>query len=224
VKTLIVGPHADDELLGCGGFMLRRKAQGAQLGWILMTSITVGDGWSVSQAERQSNAVDKVRDRLGIIPDNFFGLGFPAAKLDQLPMSSLVQAISKIIELFKPEELLLPHPGDVHSDHRVTFETALACAKWFRYPSINRVLTYQTLSETDFGMDPRYQPFQPNVYEDISDHIDAKLDLLNIYEYEMGAFPFPRSQEGILALAKVRGMESGFMAAEGFCLLRERRQ
>lgn len=224
MKTLIVGPHADDELLGCGGLLLSRKAQGMDLGWLLMTSISERDGWTTSQVNQRSKAINIVCDYLNIAPNNFFDLQFPATKLDGIPMSSVVQEISKVIEKFKPQELLLPHPGDVHSDHRITFEAAIACAKWFRYPSINRVLTYQTLSETDFGVDPRYLPFQPNVYEDISKYIDEKLVLLDAYAYEMGAFPFPRSKEGVLALAKVRGMESGFKAAEGFCLLRERRQ
>jgi LmbE family N-acetylglucosaminyl deacetylase len=79
-------------------------------------------------------------------------------------MSILVGKISEIFPDFQPDEVLLPYPGDVHSDHRVTFEAASACTKWFRYPSVKRVLAYETPSETDFGIDPRDSGFKPNVF------------------------------------------------------------
>lgn len=45
-KTLVIAPHADDELLGCGGLMLRRVAEGASVGWALLTSMRGGGEWS----------------------------------------------------------------------------------------------------------------------------------------------------------------------------------
>ena len=86
---------------------------------------------------------------------------------------------------------------------------------------MKRVLAYETISETEFCLDPN-QSFKPNYFVDISDFLERKLEVLAVYQSELGPFPFPRSIEAIQALATLRGANSGFMAAEAFQLLRER--
>jgi len=93
-------------------------------------------------------------------------------------------------------------------------EAASACTKWFRYPSVKRVLAYETPSETDFGIDPRDSGFKPNVFVDIGGQLDRKIELMKIYASEMGEFPFPRSEKALRALAQLRGSQAGFKAAE----------
>ena len=221
MKTLVIAPHADDELLGCGGALLRWAAEGATLGWLLMTSMRHGGAWSASQITNREREIEDVCKGLGVKVDNFFSLGLPTANLDVQPMAELVASISDVFTAFKPSQVLLPYPGDIHSDHRVTFEAASACTKWFRYPSIKRVLAYETLSETDFCIDPRYGAFQPNFFVNISGYLDQKLALLSTYTSEMGAPPFPRSDETVRALSVVRGSQAGFPHAEGFFLVKE---
>jgi LmbE family N-acetylglucosaminyl deacetylase len=47
MKTvLVVAPHADDETLGCGGTLLKLKAEGCELHWLLVTEMTVDGGFS----------------------------------------------------------------------------------------------------------------------------------------------------------------------------------
>lgn len=222
MRTLVIAPHPDDELLGCGGMLLRRRAEGGTLGWLLITAISEADGWPTERVAMRAAEIERVRCGLGIAPDGLFALGFPSAQLDQVPMKGLIERISGVFKGFQPAEVLLPHPGDAHSDHRVTFEAGTACAKWFRHPYVRRVMTYETLSETDFELDPHDHGFQPNVFVDIGGYLEQKMALLDVYASEMGEFPFPRSAAGIRALAQVRGMQSGFAAAEGFRLLRER--
>ena len=151
MKTLVVAPHADDELLGCGGTLLRRVGEGDTIGWLLITSIQESRGWSREKIDLRSREIDRVRKGLHISPNHLYELNFPTAELDKLPMSELVQKISNVFASFEPNEVLLPYPGDIHSDHRVVFEAASSCTKWFRYPSVKRVLTYETLSETDLA-------------------------------------------------------------------------
>jgi hypothetical protein len=153
--------------------------------------------------------------------DEVFELKFPTTQLDRVPMSDLVAGISSVFSSFAPEEVFVPHPSDVHTDHRVVFNAAASCTKWFRYPSVNRVLAYETLSETDFGLGTD-QGFRPNVFVNIEPYLDDKLRAMDIYASELGEFPFPRSHEAIRALATLRGAASGFKSAEAFELLRER--
>lgn len=220
-KTLVVAPHADDELLGCGGTLLRRVKEGSTVGWLLMTSMKVGGIWTAEQIEQREYEIRQVREGLGIKVENFFSLGFPSTQLDQIAFDEMVSRISIVFKSFEPEEILIPHGGDIHSDHRVVFNAVGACTKWFRYPSVKRILSYETLSETDCTLESN-ECFKPNFFIDISSYLEKKLELLSFYRSELGDFPFPRSETAIRALAQVRGAQSGFVAAEAYQLLRER--
>lgn len=218
-KTLVVAPHPDDEVLGVGGTLLRRKAEGAKVAWLIVTAISVESGWSEEKVKQRADEVKRVTELFGF--DEVFTLNLPTTQLDRVPMCDLVAGISNVFRSFEPEEVFVPHPSDVHTDHRMVFDAVASCTKWFRYPFIKRVLAYETLSETDFGLGT-VQGFRPNVFVDIEPFVEGKLWAMDIYASELGTFPFPRSHEAIRALAALRGAASGFMAAEAFELLRER--
>jgi len=219
MNTIVIAPHPDDEVLGVGGTLLRRKAEGAKVAWLIVTSISVESGWSAEKVTERSNEINRIKKLFGF--DEVFALNFPATELDRVPMRDVVVGIADVFRSFKPEEVFVPHSSDIHTDHHVVFDATASCTKWFRHPSIKRVLSYETLSETDFGLGASHA-FRPNVFVDIQSFLDEKLRMMNIYKSEMGAFPFPRSQEAIRALAVLRGAASGFKAAEAFELLRER--
>jgi len=220
MKTLVIAPHPDDEALGCGGTLLRRKAEGEELAWLIVTGISEETGWSVEMVQQRDAEIDKVVELVGF--DQVFNLRLPTMKLDQLSFSDLVNKFSTTFKTFQPEEVFVPHRSDIHTDHKLVFDATASCAKWFRCPSVKRILAYETLSGTEFCLDPN-QFFQPNYFVDISEFLEHKLEILAVYQSELGVFPFPRSIEAIRALAVLRGATSGFMAAEAFQLLRERR-
>ena len=219
MKIIVIAPHPDDEVLGPGGTLLRRKTEGATIAWLIVTTITADTGWSEEKIRQRADEINRVTSLFGF--DSVFELNFPTTQLDQVPMSDLVAAISNVFKTFEPEEVFVPHPADVHTDHRIVYDAAASCTKWFRHPSVKRVLAYETLSETDFGLGTS-QGFRPNVFVDIEPYLTDKLRAMDIYASELGEFPFPRSHEAILALATLRGAASGFKAAEAFELLRER--
>lgn len=215
---LVVATHPDDECIGVGGTILRRKASGATVAWLLVTSISLELGWTADQITKRANEIGRISDFFGF--DAVYELGLPPTLLDSLPIAELISKIYDVFEAFEPEEVFIPHWSDVHTDHQVVFSAASSCTKWFRSPSIKRVLAYETLSETDFGLSS--DTFRPNVYVDISPFVEAKVQAMNIYESELGQHPFPRSSEAIRALAVLRGATSGYQAAESFQLLKER--
>lgn len=219
MRTLVVAPHPDDEALGCGGTLLRRKAEGAELGWLIVTDISEQHGWPQERVLQRQVEIADVAEAIGF--GRVYNLRQPAAKLDDVPMHDLIEKISAVVKEFQPEEVLVPHYSDAHSDHRVVFHATAACTKWFRNPSIRRVLAYETISETDFGL-AADQAFRPNFYVDISNFLHRKLEVMRIYKSELGVFPFPRSIEAIQAQAALRGAASGYGAAEAYQLLRER--
>lgn len=218
MNTIVIAPHPDDEVLGVGGTMLRRKAEGARVAWLIVTEIN-SEAWSEEKTKQRSDEIKRVTKLFGF--DSVFELNFPTTQLDCVPISDLVSAISSVFKSFEPEEVFVPHPSDIHTDHRLVFDAVASCTKWFRYPSVKRVLAYETLSETDFGLGVS-QAFRPNVFINIEHYLDHKLRAMDIYSSELGIYPFPRSHEAIRALATIRGVASGFKAAEAFELLRER--
>jgi LmbE family N-acetylglucosaminyl deacetylase len=217
-RVLVIAPHPDDETLGCGGTLLRMRSEGAQLGWLIVTGISESTGWPAERVRQRDAEIEQVARLIGF--SEVFNLRLPTTRLDTLPMGELVAQFSAVFKSFAPQQVFLPHWSDVHTDHRVVFDAGAACAKWFRYPSVRRVLAYETLSETEFALGSG--AFQPNYFVDIGNFLDGKLACMDVYRSESGPFPFPRSVEAIRALATLRGATAGFGAAEAFQLLRER--
>ncbi len=217
--VLVVAPHPDDETLGCGGAILCHIKNGDQVHWLIVTDMNIEYGHAAAAVSQRQIEIQKVSAAYRF--SKVHNLGLPPARLDTLPKGDLVQAMARVIKEISPEVVYLPFRGDVHSDHAAVFDAAASCTKWFRYPSIRRVLCYETLSETDFGLNPEGAKFTPNSFVDIAPYLDNKIKIAQMYDGEMGEFPFPRSEKALTALAQVRGVACGCHAAESFILLRE---
>lgn len=217
--VLVIAPHPDDETLGCGGTLLRHRANGDDIHWLIVTAMTEDSGFSADQIAARDKEITTVAEAYQF--SSVTQLGFATAGLDALPLNDIVSAMGKAFETVRPEILYTPFPGDVHSDHRVTFDAVSACSKWFRHDSVRRVLACEIPSETDFGIDPAKAPFRPNLFVDMSAHLEGKINIMKTYDGEMGDFPFPRSEQAIRALAQIRGGQAGCEAAEAFMVLKE---
>jgi LmbE family N-acetylglucosaminyl deacetylase len=218
--VLVVAPHPDDETLGCGGTMLRHVEQGDTVYWLIVSHISEDLGFDSEKIERREHEIERVAKRYGI--KHPINLKFPTTRLDVQPMNELVDAIGNVFQEVEPEVIYVPYRNDIHTDHAVVFDAVASCTKWFRYPSVRRILAYETLSETEFALNPDDSGFQPNVFIDITRYVEEKVEVMQIYESEIGVHPFPRSESSIRAQATLRGSTSGFEAAESFMLLRER--
>jgi LmbE family N-acetylglucosaminyl deacetylase len=139
-----------------------------------------------------------------------------------LPVSELIEKISDVYKKVEPEIIYMPFAYDVHTDHQITARAIQSTLKWFRYPHVKKVLMYETPSETEFNFLGE-RAFRPNVFMDISDYLEIKINAMKIFSSEMGEFPFPRSGKNIRSLARFRGCQSGFFAAEAFELVYERK-
>ncbi|MCM0147574.1 PIG-L family deacetylase [Photobacterium galatheae] len=218
-KVLFIAPHADDETLGCGGTILKLHHLGYELHWLIVTGMTNEAGFNDERIATRKKEIDKVTKEYNF--SSVHQLNLPPAKLDTLPKGEIVGRISATISEIKPEQVFTVYRNDVHSDHEVVFDATISATKSFRYPFIKKIFVYETISETDFGLKPEDGGFRPNVYFDISDFIHKKNEILEIYESEIGDFPFPRSKEAIQALAMLRGVQCNSKAAEAFMLVKE---
>ncbi|GIQ62818.1 GlcNAc-PI de-N-acetylase [Paenibacillus cisolokensis] len=218
-KVLVVAPHPDDESLGCGGTLLKHISEGDQVYWLIVTGIDTDHGFSeqrVTEREKEIEAIGRAYPFT-----HTYSLRFPTTELDTVPMNALVQSFSRVFQEVQPDIIYIPYRGDIHSDHKYVFDAATACTKWFRYPFVKRVLVYETLSETEFGLNPDANGFKPNVFMNITSFLQKKLEIMQIYKSEFAEHPFPRSSNSVEALARYRGSTAGFQAAEAFMLLKE---
>lgn len=222
-KVLCVAVHADDETLGCGGTILKHKAQGDEIHWLLLTGPTENHPSNFKQEfiDNRARMVSEVASAYGY--DSFDYLALPTQLLHTLDLRDIIKRISEVMKRIRPNIIYMMFAEDVHSDHRVAFDAVYSCTKSFRYPFIERIYMMETLSETEFAPAISGRSFLPNVYVDISVFLDRKLEIMQMYPKEIMEDPFPRSLSSIRALARIRGSRAGVMYAEAFQLLFERR-
>jgi N-acetylglucosamine malate deacetylase 1 len=219
-KILFVAPHPDDETLGCGGTILKHKANGDEIYWMIITNISEKDGWNKDTVIRRKEEINKVDKEYGF--SKTFKLDFPTTKLDEIPISNIIGEVSKVFNEVKPNTIYVNNRSDIHTDHQIVFKAVMSCTKSFRYPSIKRILMYETLSETEFSPAlPEYN-FVPNVFVDITQFFENKIEIMKVYKSEIMESPLPRSIDTIKAKCKYLGSRIGCDYAESFCLLFEK--
>jgi len=220
MKVLVIAPHPDDETLGAGGTLLKHKAAGDEILWLVVTRGHEPE-WSASALAAKEREIERVSAAYGF--SRVFRLGFQTARMDTLSQGEIISALRAAIDEARPDTLYLNHAGDVHSDHRIVFENVMSALKPF-YTARHgekRILSYEVLSSTDAAPPDTARTFAPTIFSDITKTIERKLEIMSLYETEVQPAPLPRSLETMRALARVRGATIGTEYAEGFMLIRE---
>jgi LmbE family N-acetylglucosaminyl deacetylase len=219
MKTLVIAPHPDDEVLGAGGTIHRLSGEGEEVVVAIVTK-----GWAplfpdaqVAQVRAEAEAASKI---LGVHSLRFMGL--PVTTLHALPRHELNAAFSKLISDVRPEQVFLPFPGDRHEDHRQVFDAGMVALRPNASGNpVRRIYCYETVSETHWAA-ARVEPsFEPQLWMDISPHLDAKLEAMAAYASQVRPAPDARSLEAVRGLATWRGSVVGMPAAEAFVIVRE---
>lgn len=217
-RALVLAPHPDDEILGCGGTIARIRASGGQVDVVIVTRGR-SPRFDETQADRVRTEAEAAHRLIGIDRTRFLDL--PAAELDRMASADLNHAIGSAVSELAPDTLFVPFVGDLHVDHRLVFEAALVAARprGDQYPL--RILAYETVSETNWSAPTLAPAFHPNVFIDIGDYLSVKLAAFSCFASQCRPFPDERSIEALSALAKIRGATVTRAAAEAFMLIRE---
>lgn len=218
MRVLVIAPHPDDEIIGVGGTIAKRVKAGDE---VYVCVVTKGQEPMfkksiIKQVRRECREADA---KLGVI-DTIF-LDFPAVMLETVPRHEFNGKVSEIVQEIRPDEVYIPHRGDMQIDHQMVVDAAMVAVRprGNFYPK--RVYAYETLSETGWNIPNIVNEFVPTVYEDITETIENKIDAMSIFESQLAPFPAARSLGAIEALAKHRGATVNVMAAEAFSLIRE---
>lgn len=217
-KVIVISAHPDDETLGAGGTLLKHINEGDQINWLIVTDVFEEEGFSKERVLSRKEEIEKVSTLYSF--KNVYKLGYPTMKLNDTILFELVNKISKIFQDLQPEIIYVMNRSDAHSDHRIVFDAVMSCTKSFRYPYIKKILMYECISETEFAPVLPEKTFMPNYFVDISNYFQTKIEIMKVYDSELGEHPFPRSIKNIEALARFRGASVGVEFAESFQLIK----
>ena len=217
MNVLIFAPHRDDELIGVGGTLLKRKAAGDD---VTVCVVTAQEGMErTPYTTRVHNEMLEAHKYCGV--NRYIGFPFTANQLETVQRKVLNKAFEDALKAVLPEEVYVPFWGDMQKDHQIVVDAAMVAMRAKNAFAPKRIYAYETLSETGMGTPTENNAFIPNVYVDITDYLEGKLHALSFYQSQFKEFPDMRSLEAVEALAKVRGALANVKAAEAFMLVRE---
>ena len=214
-KILIISPHADDEILGCGGFISKYSRQNYHINVLILTNANKGipeiySPEEINAIRKEANMANKLIGTKKIFFENL-----PAVNLNNYPFHKITNIIDKYIKGINPEIVLIPSANDIHDDHKLIFKAAKVSMRPNRKSNLKKILSYEVLSETEWNEEGK--SFNPNYFVHLKkSDINNKVKAFLKYKSQVKKFPHPRSKEGIINLSKVRGSQVFMKYAEAF--------
>jgi LmbE family N-acetylglucosaminyl deacetylase len=211
-KILVVAAHPDDDILGMGGTLAKYAKQGNEIKVIFMT-----DGVSSREIKPESSAkrfecAIKALKLLGV--EDVSVANFPDNQLDKIGILELTKHISTVIEIYTPNIVYTHFQKDLNVDHRLTAEATIVCSRPTPSSSIKQLCHFEVASSTNWYFGE--SNFSPNIFVDIEETLDLKIQSLKFYDSEIQDFPHVRSYRAIENHANYRGNFVGITAAEAF--------
>jgi len=216
--VLIIAPHPDDEVLGCGGLISKVKAEGGKVHVLCFTVGNIKQYGGHSNSEKRIKEMKKVMKYLKI---DSFNLALPGdnyhLKLDKVPQKDLINIIEKgevSISTIKPNIICIPFINSTNQDHvavaKASF-TACRPVKDIRKNISQIVLSYEQ-PETNWTR----KRFHPNFFVDINKNLKTKQKALTMYSSQVRSKNHPRTPGIIEKIAELRGSEIGVKYAEAY--------
>jgi LmbE family N-acetylglucosaminyl deacetylase len=152
-RLLVLAPHPDDEVIGCGGLLALHLRDGRQVRVVIAT-----DGAEAGNAAVREQESQRALSVLGTVPAEF--LHFPDRHLAE-QLDPLKNRLREILIEFKPDLIAVPSPVEIHPDHaalsRAFCELIQNDASLFAALAVARVAFYEV-----------GYPIRPNTLIDIT--------------------------------------------------------
>jgi LmbE family N-acetylglucosaminyl deacetylase len=217
--VLVIAPHMDDEVLGCGGAIGQHVANGDDVYICFVANRIYDHTFDQERSQLQEQHAEKARRVLGYKNKRFLRL--MDERLDSCLQDSIIP-IEDYTREINPDIVYSPFPFDNNQDHRAVAQAVQVVLRPCGSIQPRRWLYYEVPSSTEQAPHVGNPVFRPTVYLEIDSWIEKKIEALHQYTDECRPFPNPRSPESLKALAIKRGMEVGLKMAEAFMLVRER--
>ena len=203
---MVIAPHADDEVLGCAGYLLHQVKEGAH---VVVVLGTIGGINEHQDFDMRLDEATRVNKRMGA--EMFYLFKNKDAMLDTVPSLEITAKLDQYIEKYRPDEIFINYRSR-HQDHIKMYDCAMASMRLKEgyMPKLIALYEYPFVSD---GLDIVRGG---KIYHDITDNIDEKVALFNLYASQVKAAPSPLNESGIKSLASIRGLECGMKYAEMF--------
>ena len=221
--VLIVAAHPDDEVLGCGGTITRLAKEGKDV-----VIAILGEGITSRHPDRQSTETLKIQKlhecchkaakMLGAKDVYLYNL--PDNRFDTVPLLDIVKIVEELITRLQPSVIYTHHSGDLNIDHSLTHRAVLTAVRPMAECLVKELFAFEGASSTEWAFQQFEPVFKPNVFMDIADTIEIKIQAMACYESEVRLFPHPRSPENLRGIAKRWGVVSCLEFSEAFELIR----
>lgn len=224
MRYLIIAAHPDDEALGCGGSMSKWSKNGHEVHVVIMAEGATSRDEKRDRESRQSEISNLAKSSrkagkiFGVKSLNL--LDFPDNRMDSVDLLDVIKTIESFIKNIKPDIVVTHHSSDLNIDHQIIHQAVITACRPQPENSVNRILTFEVPSATEWQSPTYGNSFTPNWFEDISETLDYKIKSLKIYKSEIRDWPHSRSIKAIEHLARWRGASVGCKAAEAFNLIR----
>lgn len=214
-KVLILSPHADDEILGCGGFISKYSKLKYFINVLILTNANKGapDIFSSKEIIKIRKEAEIANNLIGT--KKLFFENLPGLDLKSIPPYKISNIINDYITTINPEIVLIPSSNDINDDHKIIFKCAKVALRPNKKRNLRKILSYEVLSETEWNENE--ESFNPNYFINLK-----KNDLINKvkaflkYKSQVKKYPHPRSKDGIINLSKVRGSQAYMDYAEAY--------
>ncbi|SVB98669.1 uncharacterized protein METZ01_LOCUS251523 [marine metagenome] len=218
MKVLVIAPHMDDEVLGCGGTIIRHVDSGDHVTVCIVANRAYNHKYDQNLIEQEKGCCKKAKEILSY--QDLIFLDLYDEKLDQSQIDIIIP-LEEVVTKCKPEVVYAPHRGDLNQDHRAVFEAARVVCRPNAGHRVTTLRAFEVPSSTDQVPEALEWPFFPNYYVNVKSSLEQKIEAMACYSKESKPFPHPRSAEGLRVYAQKRGMEVGVEAAEAFVVLRD---
>ena len=214
-RLLVIAPHSDDEILGCGGLISKVKNQGGKV-FVLIFNLGFEKDDTKESQEKRKNEVKEAMNTLKVDdyhlvhdkPDN-------NRDLDMEPLHSLIEIIestsSVSLEKIAPTIVAIPTIFSHHQDHVHVHHACIAALRPISTPVSNIVLSYEAPEHSRWSSSG---VFEPNLFVEIDDVIENKITAFSKYRSQIR--PGGRDTDSIRNQAKYRGQEVGKNLCEAF--------
>lgn len=212
-KCLIVTAHLDDFELGMGGTTTKLCSKED----VYLAVLCKGNrpGYEAVSSPRKTACINNCKD-IGIRDTMFHD--YSDTRLDQVSQTELCNIIHHHIQTIKPTIVYTHNSDDVHKDHRIVSDvTRVACRMRSTSP-VDILYEFSIPGSTEWSHAPR----QFNVFEDITDNANDKMEMISRYHTELRSTPDPISLPMIEARDKYHGSLCGYERAETFKLVFKR--
>ena len=212
-RVLVLAPHPDDEVFGCGAALASLSESGADVTVYLVTD---GAGSEPDHArrreigERRAAESRQALQHIGITKVRQGGFYDRNLLVDP---GRLAEEFERLIREIRPDLVFLPSPAEVHPDHRAVAQAFLSVVR-----GLPEADTLEALPEAHLAFFEISQPIRPNFLLDATPYQEKKEQAMQAYVSQIGGKDYPSL---VLALTTYRRMTLGphVRFAEGYFVL-----